>query len=786
MIAVATAALLLAGCDSREERAAAAAARADQLLQGNNPRAAIIEIRKAIAERDDIAPYWLLLARSQMMLQRYGAAYSSYLRVLELDRTNQEALLAAAELSFAGGQVEDADKYADQILALTPQNVRALLVKGSVALKRKKLEDADQFVTQVLQIDPSSEGGTVLRARILSAGDKDKDAAALLEDAMAARGNTQPSLSTLLEIYRKMKDDAGVERTFARLFQLSPDNSQLRLDYARELYLNGRRDVAAAVVDELQKGKPGDAALQNRIVDLWLEVGGNPVTPEEVRHMASEGSPATKVALSRYLLETGKPAEAERLLRPFIGGGEAVTGANVEPRILYAMAQNELGRRKDAFARANAVLAFDQTNPRALMLRARILMASGSFDGALNDARVLTRDNPELEAPRVLLGQVYAMRGDDGLADATFQQAMKDFPQSTGILSGYLDFLVETDRRPQALQSAARFTGQNPELAAGWKVRAMHCVALGDGECVKAALEALSTLRGGAAAARDISAALAWRDGQQARLPTGVRTVAAQVQGGQAELGGAVGQLLQAGRLADTEALVRYMIVTEPRNSLAPVLLGDIMVRRGDRTGGERQLQASIAKFPGQARAYAHLAGLRFESGDRAGAFATLEQGLNRLKGNPLLLRTMARLQEHAGQPEKAIATYRSLLQNMPDDLMAINNLAALLTDHGPRPEALGEAELLAHRLTAGDNPVFLDTRGWLKLQRGERVEAVRLLRQAVAGGNVPPVSRYHLAEALAASGDRAGAKAEAGRALADAAPGEPWVGKARALMGRL
>lgn len=776
--------MLLAACDSREQRAANAAAKADQMMQIGNPGGAGVFIREALAERDDVAAYWLVLARSQMMLQKYAAAYSAYLRVLELDRGNMEALLAAADLSFAGGQVADADKYADQVLALDTQNIRALLVKGSVALKRKKLDEADQFAEQVLKIDPSVEGGTILRARILVAAEKPKDAVALLEQSLAARGDTQASLAVLLEIFQKVNDDAGVERTYARLFRIMPDNTGLRLSYARELYLNGKRDTAAAVIDEVQGTKPDDASLQNQIVDLWIDVGGDPATGDQVSRMAAGGA-AMRTALARYFLETDRSAEAEELLRPLLGDGEVAAG-NVEARTLYAMAQNALGRRKDAYDRANAVLAFDQTNPRALMLRARILAASGSFDRALQDARVLVRDNPDLEEPRVVLGEIYQMRGDEGQADGVFRQALKDFPQSARILSSYMDFLVAINRRPQALRAAGQFTARNPDLAVGWKALGDRCVALGNDNCVAAAMATLSGLRGGDAARRELTAAQALRDRRRAGLSADVRTAVQQVQSGQSDLGLTVRRLLQAGRVADADALVRHMIVTEPRNSLPPVLLGAVLLGQGNSAAAERQFQASIAKFPGQPLGYSDLARMRFDRGDRRGAFAMMGQGLDRLKGNPLLLKDLAALQDRAGQPEKAIATYRSVLQNAPDDLVAINNLAALLTDHGPRPEALGEAELLARRLTSADNAAFLDTRGWLKLQRGERGEAVRLLRKAVAGEGVQPIFHYHLAEALAATGDRAGAKVEVGRALAGAVSGDPWIGKARALMGRL
>lgn len=778
-------ALMLGACSSREDRAAAAAAAADQLLQQGNPLAASFEIRKALVERDDIAPYWIIRARIDTALKDYAKAYSSYLRVLELDRGNLEALHAVAELSFAGGQLDDADKYADQLLALNSQNIRALLVKGSVTLKRAKYAEANGFADQVLALDPGNEGAILLNARVLSAQGKNVEAALLLEKSAQSRGDTPATLDGLLEIYRKAGDAANVERAFARLSKIAPGNINMQLDYARELYLNGNMGGGFAILDRLQQSKPDDAGLQGRIVDIWLEVGGNAVPPAAIARISAQGSPAMKIALARYMLETGKPADAERLLGPFVADAK-VAAKNVEPHVIFAMTRSALGKREDALRRANAVLEFDETNPRALLLRTRISIAKGDFDRALADAQVLVRDNPDLATPRVVLGQIYALRKESGLANAVFQQAIKDFPDNTEVLSGQLDFLQGAGRRPEAMQAAEVFTRRNPQSVAGWNTRAELCIGVGDEGCVRTALAVLANLRGGQDASRELTLMFDVRSRDNASLSGDVRAMAAQVQRGQVDLARAVAQLIATKRVQDADALVRFIIRREPENSLAVALLGQVLLGQGRRDDALRQLRATIGKFPGQPRAYSDLAALMLKGGDRAGAYGVMAKGLERMRGEPTLLKSLAAMQAQTGDPIKAIATYRSLLLSTPDDLVAINNLASLLTDHGNRPEALGEAELLARRLAAANVPAYLDTRGWLKLQRGEKAEAVRLLRQAVADGRGPPVFRYHLAEALAATGNHSGAKAEASRAIAEAGAKEPWLGRARQLMGRL
>lgn len=498
-------ALALGGCGSPGERAAAAAARADQLFQAGDTWSAVTTIREALALRDDVASYWLLLARIEMARRNYAGAYAAYVRSLELEHGNQEALHAAAELAFAGGDTVAADKYADQLLALNAQNGRALLVKASVALKQGRLDDADGFISQVQALSPDDQGAQLLRARLLSVRNQNEEAVAILDKLAARNGDNAPTLVALLEIYRRTGDSANIEAVLARMAKLTPDNVDAQIDYARQLYRNGKNAEAFAVLDRVQQTKPADALLQARVADLWLDAGGDAVPAEAVARIAANGTPAMKVALARYLQARGRAAEAERILRP-LAADDQITQANAEAHAIYAMTREAMGQREDALRRANAVLAFDATNSHALLLRARIRMASKDLDGALADARLLQRDNPDLASTPIVLAEIYGLRQQDGLATGTFERALQDFPGNVDVLAAYVNYLISSNRRSQAMQVAETFTGRNPDLVPGWKIRADLCAGAHDADCIRTVAAALSKLKGGDAVMRGLPA----------------------------------------------------------------------------------------------------------------------------------------------------------------------------------------------------------------------------------------------------------------------------------------
>jgi putative PEP-CTERM system TPR-repeat lipoprotein len=103
---------------------------------------------------------------------------------------------------------------------------------------------------------------------------------------------------------------------------------------------------------------------------------------------------------------------------------------------------------------------------------------------------------------------------------------------------------------------------------------------------------------------------------------------------------------------------------------------------------------------------------------------------------------------------------YERVLAIDPDNFVALNNLASVLASQGDR-KAIEYAEH-AHRL-APFNPSVLDTLGWTLAQMGDPKRGTALLRMASRLAPRQAEIRLHLAKALAASGDKEGARQEIG-----------------------
>lgn len=510
--------LVLAACGSSQEKAQKAATRFDVYYARGDHYSARVEIKRAIAAQDDVPEYWSRLARVELAAGRYLEAYQAYLHVTELNPADEEAIQAMAELSYAGNRFDEAERLADQMLEKQPRLLRMLLVKGSVKASVREPQRARAIAEQMLAIDPGNEGAKLLLARAMNMTGQRAEAIQLLNRAVAEEGESIAKLMVLLDLYMGNDDFPRTARTFARLFVLQPLNVDIRLEFARVLYQHGRPQPALGMLARLTRVHARDPSLAQRIVDLWSDVGAAAVDVDRVRRfVATSGNDQLKIALGQLLLDEQRFAEAEAVLRPFIDHGE-ISAEKVSADVLYAGALSGMGRHAAAGAMIDRILKFDESNPRALLMRVNISIARGDLAGALRDAQTLTRDNPHLTEGRVALGDIYVRRREKILADAAYASAMKDLPADSAMLSHYVAYLLDTGRAPTALDATRRFTRENPRSRDGWRERAGLCLRLGDQACLSESLFMLEQIPGGMKVVRALRGAQASRAQVPARL----------------------------------------------------------------------------------------------------------------------------------------------------------------------------------------------------------------------------------------------------------------------------
>ncbi len=225
--------------------------------------------------------------------------------------------------------------------------------------------------------------------------------------------------------------------------------------------------------------------------------------------------------------------------------------------------------------------------------------------------------------------------------------------------------------------------------------------------------------------------------------------------------------LAQRGRWAQSETLLREVLVVTPKNLTARNILALARWRQGDRTGARQEYLKVLAEDPRQSRVYAMLGNLALAEGnleeaeqrfheaieitpgfveaisnlgmiqalrdDEAGAEAWYRKALAADPGFPRGSRRLADLYYERGDYAKALPLYRKTLEGEPNDFAALVQAGNCARRRGDPKGAEAYFEKAA-RLRP-DSWVPLYNLACLRAVSGDPQAALALLEEAVAKG---------------------------------------------------
>lgn len=255
------------------------------------------------------------LAGKQANVMRDAAAASAYYRAaLRSDSKNAELLELAFYSVLAEGDIDEATRLADRLLAVDKGNRNARLILGVRALKYKQYAAARQQFSQAVRGPISDLTATLLTAWAME-GTGDANGAVALIDRLAG-----PDWYAIFKDFHAglildlagSKKEAG--KRFARAYKLEPTALRIVQAYASWLSRNGNKDEALKALQEFDKNLPKHPL----VVDAMNELGKSGRLPPLVDN-------------------------------PQLGGAEALYGLGAA-----------LGRREEELSLANRGLAYLQ------------------------------------------------------------------------------------------------------------------------------------------------------------------------------------------------------------------------------------------------------------------------------------------------------------------------------------------------------------------------------------------------------------------------------------------
>jgi tetratricopeptide (TPR) repeat protein len=207
-------------------------------------------------------------------------------------------------------------------------------------------------------------------------------------------------------------------------------------------------------------------------------------------------------------------------------------------------------------------------------------------------------------------------------------------------------------------------------------------------------------------------------------------------------------------------ARIDKQIAVTPDVASLHAMRGDVLLSLNRPGEAATSYERATKIQPAWVQAYRGQASALVAAGQVERAIEVLGNALAPTGDALIILADLSALNAKAGRPDEAIRALEDALARAPNDMLVANNLAMLLANHrAGDPRSMERAISLASRFADSQDPILLDTYGWVLHRAGRSAEAVPLLQKAVA--QAPQVSeyQYHLGMALLVSGDRAAAR---------------------------
>ncbi len=786
VIAVLGTTLMLAACDGTEGRKVEFMERGNQFYAQENYEKARLEFRNVLQIEPKNPAALYKLAQLDEIAQNWGAAFANYQRVIDADGTNVMARVRMGRLALLSDQVDKALELAEESLAKEPGNVDAITLKAGVLAKQQKHAEAMVLARQALEKSPGHIDATILLAGLEQLQGHVDEALVLLKQGVASDPKHIGIKYVMAELLAQRGDIAQGAQVLREVLALKPADLSHRLRLVA--YLEAGKDFPQAE-SVLREALPDDderASLRLALVNFIYMHGSPEQATAQLQEFISKDPEAHSLqfAFAAERERTEHTKEAIETYRNLIKTAEETPdGLTARSRLARLLAIE--GNTAEAEQLLAEVLKKNSNDSEALMTHAGLALTKHDPATAVVDLRNVLRDQPKNGQALKLLAQAHKLNNEQGLAEETLQKAVMLMPKDASVKLALAELFIEQRKfdaaRTQVTEVLALDATHLRALETLFKLQMLQKEWPEAQATVATLLKSYPQLpqgdyyKGMVLAAQDkrAEAIEAYRKALD-KAPDAVEPLTAIVK-----------IYLAQRQTKEAIAVLDDAIKRSPQNVVAQNLRGELLLLEGHAAEAEAIFANIIEQHANIPSVYRNLGSARLARKDIAGAQTAYESGLKQMPDNEMLLYSMAALDERQGQHERAISHYENFIKRKPNSDMAKNNLAMLLVSHRSDQESLNKARDLVMTLASSDDPVYLDTVGWVHYRRGEVDQALVTLDRALKKVPSAPQINYHLGMVYYTKGDNAAALRHLEEALA-AKTEFQGINEARATLNKL
>ncbi len=727
---------------------------------------AIIEYRSLLQLDPNHAEAHYRLANGYLQTQQLQEAIWEFGEAVRLDPSDTDARLSLAALFLVFKEFVEVEEQALATIELNPDDAKPYALLGQALEGLDRADEAESPYLTAVELEP--ETGQYLLVLASYYGRQDNRTAA--EPPFVKYAETFPSFESYTALGRflaaDVSRDSEAQRALERALEVSEadERGAAQKNIANLHLARGRIDQAEeslrTAIDSLEDdpgqqveviyqlarllGRRGDQDATTALLELAAKVKPGDVKPHMIlaRTRSSQGDMEGALAAIDQALEIDDTSS-----KPLL--------AKAEILIQEGFAQEDEARIAEGAAIVERALASEPTNPNALFVKAKLVLARNDGEAATRFARGAIDVRPNWAQAHFILGQALTATGDTSSARAEIARAVELDPgllEARRALAGLHASLGEYE---YAVEQGRIFLRSEPDSVEARLLVAQSLAKLGrTNEALAEIPEDKNSAEMSFAKGRlllaegkfdEAHAALLQANEQSPHHPEILRLL--------------LNTEARLGKLDQAGARIEAAAAADPENAEFARLLGSYALRKGNNTAAEQMLERTLELDPKNIAAYEQLARLYQDTGRLQETMATYETAVAKLPDSARFHHLLAALYEMEGRKSEAMAGYEKAIALDDDMAQSKNNLAYLLaeSDGGDLDRALDLAQEAKAKMP--DSPNTSDTLGWVLYRRGIPSAAVGYLREAIAGmkAGSPEIAmvRHHLALAYEANNQK-------------------------------
>jgi tetratricopeptide (TPR) repeat protein len=385
---------LFAGCSSDQQKAEDFIKEGKAYFEKEEYDKAKIQLKNAIQLIPASLEAYQLLAQTSLKLGDAQEAFSTFLRLEQLEPENLETKIQVASFYLLAKKRIEAEKRVDEVLAKSPDNIKALyLYAGILSSKKEAIEKITQIYDKILELDPKQVKAMLVLARVYQAQGKSDKAEATLKKAIEIDLDNINIYKTLFGFYLFQKNFDSAMTVLKNLALQRPN------DFEPQIMLGNFYGAR-------QENEKAESAFLKAV-----ELAPEQVTP----HML----------IARFYNSIEDPQKAEKFIKKALTIDPAHAGLKIAYADFYFIHKDIENAQK----LVNEVLAERPDYIPGKLLKGKLLAHGKKLDEALIIFQTLVKDEPDSPMYNFLLGSVLLEKRKPELALPYFTKTLEKNPR---------------------------------------------------------------------------------------------------------------------------------------------------------------------------------------------------------------------------------------------------------------------------------------------------------------------------------------------------------------------